>query len=85
MGLFGFFKKHDKQGPGPELLAQIQAWISDLGDQHWETRLRACDSLGELGPVARRATPKLQELIVDEHGDVCLAAARALSNIERGL
>ena len=82
MGLFGFFKK----GKGSEeTRARVQALIEQLGDSSWEVRLAACEALQALGEAAAEAGPKLQELIEDENGDVCLAAAAAMSEIERGL
>jgi len=87
MGLFGFFKRAGK--PDVEVssavLAEIETCVRDLNDGAWETRLKACETLGSHGPVARAATPKLQQMIDDDNGDVCLAAAAALSKIEREL
>jgi HEAT repeat protein len=81
MGLKDLFKKRDddRGAASPD----IAAWIAKLGDGDWKVRMAACQALGKLGPKAAAAAPKLQELIDDDNGDVCNAAAAALSEIER--
>lgn len=81
MGLKDLFKKRgdDRGSDSPD----VQASIAKLSDPDWRVRLAACQALGKLGPRAHAALPKLQELIVDDNGDVCNAAAAALSEIER--
>lgn len=54
-----------------------------LDDPDPKVRLRACRQLGELGRAAQAAGEKLQDRLNDEDGDVCNAAAAALSEIER--
>lgn len=83
MGLKDLFKKRG-EGPDPET-AEIEAWVAKLSHADWQVRLEACRALGRMGRRAQRAAPALQELIEDDHGDVCSAAAAALSDIERGL
>ena len=84
MGLFGFFKKGKGDTP-PANAAELEALVARLGDGDWQERLAACEALGALGPAAAAAAPRLQELIDDDNGDVCLAAAAALSHIERAI
>jgi HEAT repeat protein len=81
MGLKDLFKKRDDgQGTGA---AEIDALVRKLGDSDWQVRLEACRALAKMGPRAAKAAPLLQELINDDNGDVCNAAAAALSEIER--
>ena len=47
-------------------------------------RKAACDEVGGLGEEAKPATELLEELIQDEDGDVCNAAAAAISKVVRG-
>lgn len=81
MGLKDLFKKRgdDRGSDSPDL----RVWIDKLSDADWKVRFAACQALGKMGPRAHAAAPKLQELIVDDNGDVCNAAAAALSEIER--
>ena len=81
MGLRDLFKKRD-DGRGADS-TEVSAWIGKLSDPDWKVRMAACQALGKLGPSARSAALKLQELIDDDNGDVCNAAAAALSEIER--
>lgn len=81
MGLKDLFKK---RGDGREAEpAELQALIHKLSDADWRERLEACLALKKIGPRAQRAAPLLHELITDDNGDVCNAAAAALSEIER--
>jgi HEAT repeat protein len=80
MGLFDLFKKKEPElAPSPELAA----WIQQLSSADAKVRFQACQAIGKLGARAQPATPKLMELINDDDGDVCNAAAAALSQIER--
>lgn len=81
MGLKDLFKKRGDAGGSDS--PEVKAWIEKLSDSDWKVRQAACQALGKLGPRAHEAVPKLQELIVDDNGDVCNAAAAALSEIER--
>jgi HEAT repeat protein len=82
MGLKDLFKKRD-DGRGASDAGEVSGWIAKLSDPDWKVRMAACQALGKLGPRAQVAAPKLQELIDDDNGDVCNAAAAALSEIER--
>lgn len=80
MGLRDLFKKRgDDRSADP---AVIPALIQKLSDKDWNVRLAACRELAKLGPRAHAAVPLLHELITDDNGDVCNAAAAALSEIE---
>ncbi len=81
MGLKDLFKKRD-DNPGAGS-AGIDELVAKLSDADWKVRLEACRALMQMGPRAERAVPVLQELINDDNGDVCNAAAAALSAIER--
>lgn len=81
MGLKDLFKKRDD---GPDAgAADVEVLVRQLSDADWRVRLAACRALAKLGRRARSATPVLQDLINDDNGDVCNAAAAALSEIER--
>lgn len=80
MGLKDLFRKRDD---GRTDAAEIDALVARLADPDWQVRLEACRALGRMGRRAERAAPALQELITDDNGDVCNAAAAALSEIER--
>jgi len=81
MGLFDFLKK--KAGDGGAASGRVRELIAQLGGADRDARLAACRELGALGPAAAAALDKLQELIDDDDGDVCNAAAAAMSEIER--
>jgi len=80
MGLKDLFRKRDD---GRADAAEVDALVARLADPDWNVRLEACRALGRMGRRAERAAPALQELITDDNGDVCNAAAAALSEIER--
>lgn len=80
MGLFDLFKKKP-EAPGVD--REVEALIAKLASADVKTRFEACRALGRLGTRAQAAVPKLNELTADDDGDVCNAAAAALSEIER--
>lgn len=82
MGLRDLFKKRrgDADGPPPAELALL---VERLAHADWKVRFEACVALRALGPRALAAAPRLHELTNDDNGDVCNAAAAALSEIER--
>jgi HEAT repeat protein len=85
MGFFDLFKK---QGPtpapsGPD--SELQALVAKLKDADPKVRLEACQRIGAMKARAASARPALEELIVDPDGDVCLAAAEAMSQILRAI
>ncbi len=83
MGFFDFLKpKPSAPEPGTRA-ALVPELMRALDDPDPKVRLRACRQLGELGRAAQAAGEKLQDRLNDEDGDVCNAAAAALSEIER--
>jgi len=74
-----FHKKERSAEPPPELAGLLR----ELDHEDWQVRLAAARAIGELGPRAVSAIPALEERIVDPNGDVCNAAAQAMSKIER--
>ena len=79
MGLLDRFKKKPGAEPSPELPGLME----QLRDGDWQVRRDAARRLGDLGAAAEPAVPVLEEVISDEHGEVCLAASDALSRIRR--
>jgi len=79
MGLFDRFKK--KEGAAAPT-AEIAYLLRQLQSVDARQRLEACRALGKLGPPADSAVPALMELLTDDDGDVCNAAAAALSAIQ---
>ncbi len=83
MGLFDFLKGKPRQDPSGGESPRILELVQQLDDPDAKVRLRACRELGGFGHGARAASEKLQQLLDDVDGDVCNAAAAALSEIER--
>jgi HEAT repeat protein len=83
MGLFDFLKRKPSGTESGAAPAQLSELLRKLDDPDPKVRLAACRDLGALGRAARAAGEKLQERLDDEDGDVCNAAAAALSEIER--
>lgn len=85
MGFFDLFKKSEPPPPpsGPD--AELQALVARLKDSDPKVRLDACQRIGAMKARAASARPALEELIVDPDGDVCLAAAEAMSLILRAI
>ncbi len=81
MGLKDLFKKRDDGGSASS--APIDGLVQQLSDRDPKVRLAACRELAKLGTRARKAVPRLHELIDDDDGDVCNAAAAAISQIDR--
>jgi len=86
MGLFDMFKKKDAPPPAPVGAdAELSALVAKLKDSDPKVRLDACVRIGAMKARAASARPALEELIVDPDGDVCLAAAEAMSAILRAI
>jgi HEAT repeat protein len=84
MGLFDFLKRSQKaSAPVGGLEFVVQELVARPDDEDPLVRRDACRRLAALGHDAAPAVERLQELIHDEDGEVCLAAAAALSEIER--
>lgn len=80
MGLFDLFKKKDAAAePTPD----IAGLIAELTSGDVQRKIAACRRLAQMGPRAQAAVPALMELLHDDDGDLCNAAAAALSAIER--
>ena len=63
---------------------KVVALMADMRSEEASVRLAACEALGELGEEAKPATELLESLIQDEDGEVCIAAAAAISKVVRG-
>ena len=69
--------------PGPAAAAKaVSVLVAGLADPLPETRQAAAESLGELGPLARRAIPALKKATEDPHRAISEAAATALKSVE---
>lgn len=84
MGLFDRFKKKDTDA-GAAPTAEVRALIAQLGSGDARQKTAACQALAKIGPPAQAAVPALMELLHDDDGDLCNAAAAAMSSIERRL
>jgi len=80
MGLFDLFKKKDA-GPAPT--AEVHALVTQLGSGDVRQKIAACHALAKIGPPAQEAVPALMDLLHHDDGDLCNAAAAAMSAIER--
>jgi HEAT repeat protein len=74
-----------RREPEDEPPAELARLVEQLADADWRVRLEAARAIGALGRRARAAVPALEERITDDNGDVCNAAAEAMSRIERDL
>ncbi len=79
MGLFDRFKKKEITAAPT---AEIALLVRQLQSVDAKQRLEACRALSSLGPRATDAVVPLMELLTDDDGDVCNAAAAALSSIQ---
>jgi hypothetical protein len=82
MGLFDLFKK---KAAGGAPAAEIQVLVKDLHSGDIARMTAACRALQRIGPPAAAAVPALMELLHHDDGDLCNAAAAAMSSIERNL
>ncbi|MBL8862805.1 MAG: armadillo/beta-catenin-like repeat-containing protein [Planctomycetes bacterium] len=82
MGLFDRFKKKAADGLPS---AELRVLVADLGSGDVARMTAACHALERIGPPAQAAVPALMELLHHDDGDLCNAAAAALSSIERSL
>ena len=71
-------------GGSNEPSPRVQELMEQMRSEDPAARKAACESLGELGEEAKPATELLEELIQDQDGDVCIAAAAAISKVVRG-
>lgn len=79
----GFLDKifHGSSEPAP----RVQELMDQMKSEDPVLRAAACVEIGELGVEARPATELLEELLQDEDGEVCIAAAGAIAKVVRGL
>lgn len=80
MGLFDLFKKKPAESAPSGAVSSL---IAELGSGDVRRMTAACRALAKLGPSAQAAVPALMDLIHHDDGDLCNAAAAALSAIER--
>jgi len=59
----------------------VRTLVATLGHSDWSHRAAAAESLGKIGPPARRAAGALLKALADKHRDVRMGAARALALI----
>ena len=71
-------------GGSKEPTPRVQELMAQMKSDDPAIRKAACDAIGELGDEAKPATDLLEELIQDQDGDVCNAAADAISKVVRG-
>jgi len=71
-------------GGSSEPTPRVKELMEQMRSDDPAVRKAACDEVGELGEEAKPATEVLEELIQDEDGDVCNAAAAAISKVVRG-
>ena len=78
----GFIKK--MFGGSGQPSERVLKLMEDMRSDDPAVRKAACDEAAELGPEAKPTTELLEELIQDDDGDVCMAAAAAISKVVRG-
>jgi HEAT repeat protein len=68
---------------GPEAVRAVPALIEALDDPSPVVRYPVTVALGEIGPGAKAAVPRLQQMIEEEINDeIAAAARRALRHID---
>ncbi len=78
----GLFKK--LFGGSDEPTGRVKEIMERMRSEDPSVRRVACEEIALLGDEAAPATALLEELIQDEDGDVCIAAAAAISKATRG-
>jgi HEAT repeat protein len=70
-------------GMGPEAVMAVPALIQALDDPSPVVRFPVTVALGEIGPGAKAAVPRLQQMVEEEINDeIAAAARRAIGHIE---
>jgi HEAT repeat protein len=70
-------------GMGPEAVMAVPALIQALDDPSPVVRFPVTVALGEIGPGAKAAVPRLQQMVEEELNDeIAASARRALRHIE---
>jgi HEAT repeat protein len=78
----GLFKK--LFGGSSEPTERVKAIMERMRSEDPAVRKAACEEIAGLGDEAAPATGLLEDLIQDVDGDVCNAAAAAISKATRG-
>ena len=78
----GLFKKIF--GGSDEPSERVKEIMERMRSEDPVVRKAACEDIAELGDEAAPATELLEDLIQDVDGDVCIAAAAAISKATRG-
>jgi len=69
---------------GKYLNKETEVWVKDLTNKDPIARRAAVYALGEIGPQARSAAPKLRRLLKDKESFVRVWAANAVAKVEPG-
>jgi HEAT repeat protein len=70
-------------GMGPEAVSAVPALIEALDDPSPVVRFPVTVALGEIGPGAKAAVPRLQQMLAEEINDeIAASARRALRHID---
>ena len=70
-------------GMGPEAVMAVPALIQALDDPNPVVRFPVTVALGEIGPGAKAAVPRLQQMVEEEINDeIAASARRAIGHIE---
>jgi HEAT repeat protein len=70
-------------GMGPEAVSAVPALIAALDDSSPVVRFPVTVALGEIGPGAKAAVPRLQQMVSEEINDeIAASARRALKHID---
>jgi HEAT repeat protein len=70
-------------GMGPEAVMAVPALIQALDDPSPVVRFPVTVALGEIGPGAKAAVPRLQQMVEEEINDeIAASARRAIAHIE---
>jgi HEAT repeat protein len=70
-------------GMGPEAVSAVPALIEALDDPSPVVRFPVTVALGEIGPGAKAAVPRLQQMVSEEINDeIAASARRALKHID---
>jgi HEAT repeat protein len=70
-------------GMGPEAVMAVPALIQALDDPSPVVRFPVTVALGEIGPGAKAAVPRLQQMVEEEINDeIAASARRAIGHIE---
>ena len=74
---------YEISGMGPEAAPAVPALIAALDDPEATVRFPVTVALGEIGPGAKAAVPKLKQMMEEEINDeIAAAARRALRRIQ---